>query len=53
MMPDLGKYAGEVLAAYGVTALLIAGLLAVSLLQAARARRALAETEARRGRNGV
>ena len=49
MMPDLGAYAGTVLAAYGVTVALLAGLVAVSCWRAARvardARRRGAEPE--------
>ena len=41
MIPDLGKYAFSVLAAYGATLGLIAGLIAVTLWQGARAKRAL------------
>jgi heme exporter protein D len=48
-MPALGDYAGTVLAAYGVTLALVAGLVAASLRRAARVRRALAEVEARMG----
>jgi len=48
MMPDLGRYAFAVLAAWGVTLALTGGLVALSLWQAARARRALAEREADR-----
>ncbi|WP_136684564.1 heme exporter protein CcmD [Falsirhodobacter xinxiangensis] len=48
MMPDLGKYAGTVLGAYAVSILLIAGLVALSLWQSARTRRALDEVEARK-----
>lgn len=47
MMPDLGKYAGAVMASYGVSILLIAALVAVSLWQGARVRRALQDAEAR------
>ena len=47
MMPDLGKYAFAVLGSYGATALLLAGLLALTLVQRARAKRLLAEAEAR------
>ncbi|MGB3146796.1 MAG: heme exporter protein CcmD [Paracoccaceae bacterium] len=45
MMPDLGKYSGTVLSAYLVTIALIAGLVALSLWQSARVRRALAAQE--------
>ncbi len=47
-MPDLGKYALEVGLAYGLSAVLIGGLVAISLLRAARIRRALERAEARR-----
>ncbi|MBE3638631.1 heme exporter protein CcmD [Mangrovicoccus algicola] len=47
-MPDLGKYAGAVLSAYGVSLLLLAALVGVSLLSARRAGRALRDAEARR-----
>jgi len=49
-MPDLGKFAGAVLGSYAATAVLIALLLGVSLWQAARVKRALAEVEARQGK---
>lgn len=51
MMPDLGKYAGAVLSAYGASVVLIIGLVALSLWRSARVRRALEEVEARQGRN--
>ncbi|MEQ3644325.1 MAG: heme exporter protein CcmD [Paracoccus sp. (in: a-proteobacteria)] len=47
-MIDLGRYAGTVLAAYGVSVLLIAGLVWHTVAANARARRALQEFE----RNG-
>lgn len=47
-MIDLGRYAGTVLAAYGVSILLIAGLVWHTVAANARARRALQEFE----RNG-
>ncbi|MFB2530912.1 heme exporter protein CcmD [Paracoccus sp. p4-l81] len=47
MLPDLGKYAGPVLWAYAISILLILGLVALSLIRAARVRRALAAQEAR------
>ena len=50
-MPDLGKYAFAVLGSYLVTALLIAALVGLSLWQAARVKRALAEVEARQGKS--
>ena len=49
-MPDLGKFAGAVLGSYAATAVLIALLLGVSLWQAGRGKRALAEVEARQGK---
>ncbi|MEH6675445.1 MAG: heme exporter protein CcmD [Sulfitobacter sp.] len=48
MMPDLGKYAAEVLAAYGVSLLLLAGLVVLSLRKGRKARATLAEVEARK-----
>ena len=47
MMPDLGKYAIPVLSAYGAAILLLLGLVALSLWQAGRMKRRLAEVEAR------
>ncbi len=47
MIPDLGKYAGTVLAAYGAAIGLVVALVALSLWQSARMKRALAEVEAR------
>ncbi len=49
MMPELGKYAGAVLSAYGVTLVLLAGLVAATLLRGAQVKRALEEAERRRG----
>jgi heme exporter protein D len=48
MMPELGPYAGAVLGAYAVTLALLTGLVTLSLLRAARVRRALAAAERRR-----
>ncbi|QYX57905.1 heme exporter protein CcmD [Roseovarius sp. SCSIO 43702] len=48
MMPDLGKYAVEVMASYAVSLALIAGLVWLSLHRARKARRALEEIETRR-----
>jgi heme exporter protein D len=45
-MPDLGKYAAEVLGAYGLSLLLIAGLIIVTLRKGRRARADLARIEA-------
>ena len=44
-MIELGKYAGTVLGAYGVSLLLLLGLVVQSLRANARARRALEEQE--------
>lgn len=49
-MPDLGKYAFAVLGSYVASALLIAGLVGLTLWQSARMKRALAEVEARQGK---
>lgn len=48
MTPDLGKYAFTVLGAYGAAALLLGGLVLVSVLRAAAARRALDRQERQR-----
>jgi heme exporter protein D len=42
-MPEMGKYALTVAAAYGVSLLLLAGIVVQSLWAARRARRALEE----------
>ena len=47
MMPELGKYAGEVLSAYGVSLLLLAGLVGLSVLRSRRVAKALREVEER------
>ena len=46
-MIELGKYAGPVLAAWGISILLLAGITVQSLIASARARRALEEVERR------
>ncbi|MFN0115938.1 MAG: heme exporter protein CcmD [Paracoccaceae bacterium] len=46
-MPELGKYAATVLAAYGATILLLAVLVAVTWAQGARMRRMLKAQEDR------
>ncbi|MCA0919672.1 heme exporter protein CcmD [Pseudooceanicola nanhaiensis] len=48
MMPDLGKYAGAVLSAYGASLGLIVVLVAASLWRARRVKAQLAAVEARR-----
>ncbi|MFT6426551.1 MAG: heme exporter protein D [Celeribacter sp.] len=52
MMPDLGKYAGDVLAAYGITFVLLGGLIALSLLKSAKVKKRLKSAEERRKTNG-
>ena len=52
VMPELGKYAAEVLSAYGVSLLLLAALVGLTLLRGRAARRALEEVEAEAGRRG-
>ena len=52
-MPDLGRYAAEVLLAYGASAVLIGGLIAASLLGARRARRRLVGESPRGGAGGL
>ena len=47
-MPDLGKYAVEVLSAYAVSLTLIGLLVVWTLIQGARMRRALQDYEAER-----
>ena len=49
-MPDLGKYAAEVLAAYGVSLVLLAGIVLLSLRAGVKSRRALSEAEAQKGK---
>jgi heme exporter protein D len=46
-MPDLGTYAVEVSLAYGVSLLLLAAIVALSVAQARRTKRLLDEAEAR------
>lgn len=52
MLPDLGKYAGTVLSAYAVTLALLVALVALSLWQGRRVRRALQQQEERKGNRG-
>lgn len=51
-MPDLGKYAAEVLSAYGISLVLMAGLVVLSLRRGAKARSALKQIEQETARNG-
>jgi heme exporter protein D len=48
-MPDLGRYAVEVLSAYAVALLLLVALVAASIWKARRVLRQLRDAEARRG----
>ena len=52
MMPELGKYAGPVLIAYGATLMLLIGLVIGSIRGNARARRALRDAETQRKGRG-
>jgi heme exporter protein D len=45
MMPDLGKYAFEILMSYGISLGLLAGLIGLSLVQARRVKAALHRIE--------
>ena len=47
MMPDLGKYAAEVLTAYAITAVLLIGIVALTFWRGARVKRALERAEER------
>ncbi|WP_299029519.1 heme exporter protein CcmD [uncultured Sulfitobacter sp.] len=51
-MPDLGKYAIEVLSAYGVSLFLVAALVLLTLRRGAHARAALRQMEEETARNG-
>ncbi len=48
-MIDLGKHTASVLSAYGVTIVLLAALIGVTLVQARRAKARLAQVEADNG----
>lgn len=52
MIPDLGKYAGTVLSAYGVTIFLLVALVAASLRRGRRVRAQMEEMEQRVQRDG-
>jgi len=52
MIPDLGKYAAEVLSAYAVSLGLLIALVLASVRAARKARAALDEVEARVKRHG-
>ena len=49
MIPELGKYAFEVLSSYAASILLLVALVALSIWQGRRVKRDLAEVEARQG----
>lgn len=51
MMPELGKYAFAVLASYGASLVLLVAVVALSVWQGGRVKRALAEVEARQGKD--
>jgi heme exporter protein D len=51
-MVELGKYAGTVLGAYGVTIILVLGLVVLSVRQSAKMRKRLEAQEKRMGRHG-
>lgn len=49
MMPDLGEYATEVVAAYGVSIFLLVVIVGLSLNRSRKVREKLDQVEARRG----
>jgi heme exporter protein D len=53
MIPDLGNYAAEVMVAYGLSILLLVGIVAMSLRRGRKLRTQLADVEARRDRANV
>ena len=52
MLPDLGKYAVTVLSAYGVSILLLVGLIVMSVAKGRRVRKQMQEVEARGNLDG-
>ena len=50
MIPDLGRYAVAVLSSYGVSLMLLAALVALTLWQGRRIKRQLDEVEARQAK---
>ncbi|WP_439123458.1 heme exporter protein CcmD [Marivita sp.] len=48
-MPDLGKYAFEVLSSYGVTIVLLVAIVVLSLRRARKVKSVLDDVENRRG----
>jgi heme exporter protein D len=51
MMPDLGKYAASVLSAYGVSLVLLAALVLLTLRRGAAARRGLDAIDSKKQRD--
>jgi len=52
MLPDLGKYAGAVLSAYGASIVLLIGLVVMSVVKGWGVRKQMQEIEARGEQNG-
>lgn len=52
MIPDLGKYAGTVLSAYGISIVLLVALVALSICRGRKVRSEMERVEQRMSRNG-
>lgn len=52
MIPDLGKYAGTVLSAYGTSIVLLVALVALSIRRGRKVRSEMERVEQRMSRNG-
>lgn len=52
MIPDLGNYGVEVLSAYGVSIVLLMGIIALSFRHSRKVRAQLADVEARKADRG-
>lgn len=52
MMPDFGKYTVTILGAWGTTLVLLAGLVALTLIRGTKVKRALKAQEERMKNNG-
>ena len=52
MLPDLGKYAGTVLSAYGASIVLLVGLILMSVAKGRRVRKQMQDVEARGKQDG-
>ncbi len=52
MLPDLGKYAGTVLSAYGASLFLLIGLLITTLTKGRRVRKQMQDVEAQGKQDG-